>query len=158
MKANELRIGNLVATKFGKVKIIDAIHGEGTEHYKYPGSRGIEFIETTDIKCSSDYNPIPLTEELLFKFGFKKYKKQSTFCNPEYRKKLRNSWNSYICFYFVDGWELPYSCNIKELPSDVYDIRKNHSSFPVQNLKINYVHQLQNLYFALTGEELEIKL
>lgn len=26
-----------------------------------------------------------------------------------------------------------------------------------RNLDVNYVHQLQNLYFALTGEELEIQ-
>ena len=144
MKANELRIGNLITRKNKVLKVCiiqpDKILVSGYSWGKY-------------FKCD-DLEPIPLTEEWLFKFGFKKYKKQSTFCRPEYRKKLRNSWNSYICFHFVDGWELPYSCDIKELPSDVYDIRKNHSSFPVQNLKINHVHQLQNLYFALTGEEL----
>ena len=39
------------------------------------------------------------------------------------------------------------------------EIGYNHNGFYIitSGLKIKYVHQLQNLYFALTGEELTIK-
>ena len=37
-------------------------------------------------------------------------------------------------------------------------LNKNYSGFYYsRNLDVKYVHQLQNLYFALTGEELTIK-
>lgn len=32
-----------------------------------------------------------------------------------------------------------------------------HLCYKEYNIEIKYVHQLQNLYFALTGEELTIK-
>jgi len=71
--------------------------------------------------------PIPLTEEWLLKFGFEI--KQGRFGNEYWGKiNLYTASNKKIVFCF-DG------C-----------------------LKgIKYVHQLQNLYFALTGQELIIK-
>jgi hypothetical protein len=39
-----------------------------------------------------------------------------------------------------------------------FRLNKNYAGFYYsKNLNIKYVHQLQNLYFALTGEELTIK-
>jgi len=76
-------------------------------------------------------DPIPLTPEWLEKFGF------------EYRNEYRG--NGYI-------FDLPnskYSCCWFE-----------DKGFRLLNLSYTwmpYVHQLQNLYFALTGEELIIK-
>jgi hypothetical protein len=75
--------------------------------------------------------PIPLTEEWLVKFGFfEKYKSTS------------NRWN-------IKWFE------IHDIEDDngylegrfMYDFR----------LHIQHVHNLQNLYFALTGEELTLK-
>ena len=144
MNANELRIGNLVFLTSKK------------EFFKITDISSHNSTLSSKVYCRSlsEFEPIPITIELLLQFGFKKCKKHSTYCDPEYRKKIRNSWNSYICFNFVDDWTLPYSCDIKELPSTVYDIKENHYSFPVNNLKINYIHQLQNLFFSLTGKEL----
>jgi hypothetical protein len=77
------------------------------------------------------YKPIPLTEEWLLKFGFKKRDMLSSILfdmkNPRFSIYLNppidksNKWN-------------------------ILGIEKN--------VNIQYVHQLQNLYFALTGEEL----
>jgi len=75
------------------------------------------------------HKPIPLTEEWLVKFGFfEKYK--SCF----------NRWN-------IKGFSLNDN---EDRNGDlqgvfIYDYK----------LEVSYVHQLQNLYFALTGEELE---
>jgi hypothetical protein len=75
--------------------------------------------------------PIPLTEEWLIKFGFEE-----------------------------DGinW---YWFNTKDRFTDygyAYNTKTNIIEFnECELIGIRYVHQLQNLYFALTGQELNIK-
>ena len=74
------------------------------------------------------FKPIPLTEEWLLKFGFKQ---------------------------FGDN-----SCKIKTLHGNIYVDYFRNVCYPGNNFSIHkfkYVHQLQNLYLALTGNELEIK-
>ena len=95
MKAEELRIGNLVLVD-GEITIVKGwmIHL-------------IQIEKTSNKKIE----PIPLTEEWLIRFGFKKD-----------MVLLTNS----------DG-----------------------DNFYLSDFKIEYVHQLQNLYFALTGNELD---
>jgi len=76
----------------------------------------------------ADIEPIPLTEEWLLKFGFK-----------------NNSMNTYNIL--LQGFLLEYN-----LQHNVVDaVNKVHFNL---NIPVKYVHQLQNLYFALTGEEL----
>jgi hypothetical protein len=76
---------------------------------------------------SLDLNPIPLTEEWLLKMGFEK--KNETY-------KLKNF-----------GKFIFHEIGISFYPAGILNslLRKD---------LIIYVHQLQNLYFALTGEEL----
>jgi len=77
-----------------------------------------------------DLRPIPLTEEWFLKFGL---------------IKLRSPLLSFVMGCY----------EISIIPT--------HNEFGVYIpsgriiTKIKYVHQLQNLYFALTGEELELK-
>ena len=74
--------------------------------------------------------PIPLTEEWLMKFGF--YKDINGM-------------------FLADVFELSFMED---------DFIKNQYTLRIAKgicLKIKHVHQLQNLYFALTGEELETK-
>lgn len=72
-------------------------------------------------------NPIPLTEEWLIKFGFEK---------TDFGGK---------CFSYGDIL--------------IYPNESEYRLFAHQYIKgaLKYVHQLQNLYFALTGEELTLK-
>lgn len=73
--------------------------------------------------------PIPLTEEILLKCGFKQDKGMMCYRN-----------------------EIDTDIKI------VYEtLAKYYRLYPRTN-KILYVHQFQNLYFALTGEELTINL
>ncbi len=87
--------------------------------------------------------PIPLTEEWLLKFGFDINRlaggilKVSSY--KTYEEKELEIWNT------DNGIELM----INNEPNDICLF------FSLKNIK--YVHQLQNLYFALTGNELEIK-
>lgn len=76
--------------------------------------------------------PIPLIEEWLLRFGFEK--------NDFYEEELSYNFNDVI----------PYSSyypNIKLIVNADWE----------SGIKLEFVHQLQNLYFALTGEELKIK-
>jgi len=83
---------------------------------------------------SKAFKPILLTEEWFLKFGTKKNENNDLF--------IQHPTNELLRFYLVDGF-------IQETKSDCC---------PISNYKhIKYVHQLQNLYFALTGNELEIK-
>ena len=71
--------------------------------------------------------PIPLTEEWIVKFGF-------YFAGHEKR--------TFLQVYVKDGVKLRLS---------------NSGILYYQNIPIKTVHRLQNLYFALTGEELTLK-
>jgi hypothetical protein len=123
IKANELRIGNLV------------IYSNGSILFKVIGISefGIDIeneVEKTYIEYD-EFEPIQLTEEWLLKFGFEKQMMWTYAINIIGNQKL-------IYYLGEKGWSIG---------------NKNYSDF--SNLK--YVHQLQNIYFALTGEELTIK-
>ena len=83
------------------------------------------------------YKPIPLTEEWLVKFGWKRR------VNHEERNLFDSTGRLGIDMqlggdYYIGYFVVLYSHYIKRI-------------------NIKYVHQLQNLYHALTGEELTIK-
>lgn len=82
-----------------------------------------------------DYQPIALTEEWLIKFGFKEgiYERFKIHL-------FKHDKTAYVKFLFLD----PTSGE------------NEYKTLCMWN-KIKYVHQLQNLYFALTGEELTLK-
>lgn len=77
--------------------------------------------------------PIPLTEEWLLRFGFVK---KDNYFHIEH---------DYFGGY---AYDLRNYCLTKCYPSGINEF---HSS------DIKHVHQLQNLYFALTGTELELR-
>lgn len=88
----------------------------------------------------SDLQPIQLTEEILLKLGF---------------EVKSNAGVKYISFGRINkSYEvyLPIVNNILCL-----SIWQN-KMFLDLGTRIKYLHQLQNLYFALTGQELEINL
>ena len=136
MKANELRIGNFVGLQNkGEILKVKAISEdvEGGFIVKTQTVQGIS--GRVGPNPLSELSPIPLTEEWLFKFKL---------------KKLKGSFMMYI-----GDNELEYRINDSELAIWGADGSTEGHNFRV---KIDYVHQLQNLYFALTGEELEINL
>jgi hypothetical protein len=96
-----------------------------------------------NIYFDRDYSPIPLTQEWLLKFGFqnkkdKKYKQKLWFIdNLDFEFRLRQSVNGYYNLFMFD----------------IYFQKESPTKY-----NIYYVHQLQNLYFALTEKELDVKL
>lgn len=126
MKANELRIGNLVYFKHCdyEYNIPRKIN-----YTLKPNLVGLEKVSVNRIEYNN-IEPIPLTEEWLLKFGFNKDLDNDLFLNI-------NS-NSFLV------WQ---NNNIELL-----DYENNKCI-----CFCKYVHTLQNLYFALTSEELTIK-
>lgn len=122
MKTNELRLGNYLQAKNRIVtvtKIFD-IDNVGI------GS-GDPYLVSGNTPC---LKPIPLTEELLLKFGFEF---QETFFHYDSHTDFYIFKDFRIASYLGSDYELWYK-NIE--------------------ISIEYVHELQNIYFALTGEEL----
>lgn len=89
------------------------------------------------------FTAIPITKEWLLKFGFNEnygeYDKEGINLDCEYTDK--GEWITFL-----------QAGNIKPIESNnEYTCRY----YPKSDIK--YVHELQNLYFALTKEELELK-
>ena len=126
MKANELRIGNWVDYE-KTTHIITAI-----DSGNYGRSRWIkQSASEPDYEHTfKEIEPIPLTPEILEKAGF-------------YYQELSEG------LYFNEMFG--YIENGKEGFIMADDMGENSLHY-----EIKYLHQLQNLYFALTGEELEI--
>lgn len=95
----------------------------------------------------SQYEPIPLTKEVLEKCGFEYINLPSNFNggNGGYRKLIMSSAQRYILLtgrsHFICG---------------MYDSDDVKYYSPLTDF--SYLHQLQNLYFAMAGKELEITL
>lgn len=92
-----------------------------------------------------DYiKPIPLTEEWLLKFGFKEVKRYT----HDYEEKIYSK-------SIIVGNENHCETLTISMPFKVGFIGDYFSDeCYTLNIDINNVHQLQNLYFALTNEEL----
>jgi hypothetical protein len=120
MKANELRIGNWV-----NYRIYDKLDNP-QEYFD------LSQVDAIDLQTLDDhyYQPIPITEEWLVKFGFG--------LDGEGWYWLRKK--DHITPH---GYSFNYYGNFLEIDE-------------LRISKIEFVHQLQNLYFALTGEELQI--
>jgi len=138
MKASELKVGSTyLSTKFRTPVICEMAdmweiyaRAEGAT----PGENEIDSV----------FEPIPLTEEWLIKFGAEKSNDEyGGFFLPKHNgTRLRIKYaERYIGESKVKCWSIFFGIG-------------RYGGFYVQ---ADHVHQLQNLYFALTGEELTIK-
>lgn len=82
---------------------------------------------------SPECNPIPLTLEWLERMGFKKVPNGVGLLVLEGYVEISSLFTGFPLTLGIDGSRMPLH-------------------------QVKYVHQLQNLYFALTGEDLEIKM
>ncbi len=99
-----------------------------------------DVIKQNEHTMYASLEPIPLTEEWLIKFGF---------------EKLNTKMSD--CFVFQKGlWRVAIKDNIEK--NNEWVLWHERISPPTWCLsRFEYIHQLQNLYFALTGEELTLK-
>lgn len=138
MEAKELRIGNLVKYSLSnipqEIKSVINVHGEYIVSFQ-----NSEFSNTID-----KIKPIPLTEEFLLKLGFERG--GYNLLEVWHPNNPRFSMVGYLGAKDDDdflGWNYDSSGNSEE-------------EWAKSRIDIKYIHQLQNLYFALTGEELTL--
>jgi hypothetical protein len=152
MKAQDLRLGNYVGFK-NRTDCYCIIE----ELSSYGGVHIIRMFNDGDIddqpEVIEDITGLYLTEEWLMKFGFYKEDDVAPVSNDHshfYSMGCNDYKYSFAYASFRDDWGFYHSY------TDACDERDNNK-FDAISFGIKYVHQLQNLYFALTGEELTIK-
>jgi len=130
MDAKELRIGNYVYFPFTKevVKIL------GINAHEINGKieNSISFMNGLNLYCEKleKLKAIELTDEFLEKLGFKNV--------------------------FDNEFNTSFSFNNVEYHIPKHQLNTNFVFFKRLSFKTKNVHELQNLYFALTGEELVV--
>ena len=138
MTANELRIGNYVKGIGHNISwLVDGIE--------------TDYIHSSNAwRLLSSFEPIPLNTKWLEKFGFKAWDDKKTIYTLERHIDKYNN----TCFRFwlqLDKLVFDYIQNEIHPTESIFDDKN------IIRLEVKYVHSLQNLYFALTGEELTIK-
>jgi len=130
MKATELRIGNLVYRS-----------GFLYEERNKFSERTVDHNSITACFISPEsFKPIPLTEERLVKFGFVFINKMNIY-----------GW------YLEVGNRMLCWCHSPEINLEFKEGQCDEYQNTLYDFNCEYVHQLQNLYFTLTGEELTLQ-
>ena len=128
MKANELRIGNLLDYYGTTCFVLELLINDYAEFGYFTDSVG--FNRKLTEKHSP--KPIPLTEQWLFKLGAVK-------------EVYEDDEDDYYLIIRGDEFDIIYE-NDEVIYLDIVG----------KIVDLKHVHQLQNLYFALTGEELTL--
>jgi hypothetical protein len=137
VKARELRIGNILSETDRK----------GRVHYVTMTN---EFIGEMELEPGL-WDPVPLTAKILEKCGFKKHKDESGHI-VFYELSLGNQLAPHGSNHYVfSGLLFP------ENPNTLIPVAFTVNDF-WGSRKIENLHELQNLFFALTGKELQINL
>ena len=135
LKANELRLNNLLYDNLGRIVKVSEIREEHIVFYLSNNSKIKHTINS--------FKQIPLTEEWLLKFGFIQ-------CDGKFGEYFKCS--------KLDGFRIWFNENEHTSWWSIgrKDYDNDDTILIFENCKT--LHQLQNLYFALTQEELEIKM
>jgi hypothetical protein len=132
MKTTELRIGNLVGIKETALHADGCNHSEAIFEIEEIKKDVVQFKGYHANEYYTDLNPIPLTEQWLLDLGFEVERE----CYDKGRLSILLADNNND--YYKNG-------------------RVFYKSWAIMEAQPKYVHQLQNLYFTLTQEELILK-
>lgn len=132
IQPNELRIGNF-------------INKDGVGFIKVGFST---FVHLNSYPITNDqYNPITLTEQVLIDCGYERFYLSES--DPLRGLKWMRNKNS-VC-HGAAGPKAPYG-------GFVFQLLNGITFNSADRIEVAYLHQLQNLVFALTGEELNVQL
>lgn len=131
MRANELRIGNYVYYNGFTVSIASLIMALPREDKRFSDKEIVDLFDGAGLITTTidEIEPIPLTEEWLLKNGFK---------------------NTYFNNY--EGKIMALTVEVRKVASRTY----MEVGCIYLGDRIKFVHEYQNLHFALTGQELEV--
>jgi hypothetical protein len=125
--------------KASELRVGSLVEYKGVVYPIYGLSEEAPFLDTIEFGSGvlewKDINPVPITEDWLLRFGF--------------NYDANDDWYVLDCgtgvsfSHIIDGLT-HYFSSLEMVWADVLQ-------------EIKYVHQFQNLHFALTGEELEVK-
>lgn len=135
MKASELRIGNFLEFSNG-IQPTKTI----TVGRRFFSSASIE-KEDGDFEITSYYRPLKITEDWLFKYGFTSHN------NNIYSKPFNDLNLKKLVVYKYDDRATKWGIGF----ADYYTGKETSELLPTE---IEYVHQLQNLWYCLVGSEL----
>lgn len=131
MEANELRIGNLVeeahSGEFGQVDMV--------------------VLSIIERMSNHSYKPIPLTKEWLDKFNMFNGKE---YAYGNYPLRMGN-------YAISDIWKYQHTESSHDISDRGWSIGIESSEGWMFLVCVKYVHQLQNVIFALTGDVLTEK-
>lgn len=128
VNAKEFRIGNIVQTTEGRIGVVKSIAEKKVVlKLKHSTFKTLTKKEFDGL----DIEPVPLFGDWLINFGFEKGN-QAQF--------IKGDW--FAIFFDKEDFYLWHIIDESELQGI--------------KIKILFVHQLQNLFFALTGEELKM--
>lgn len=128
MRGQELRTGNWVNLPSAGINArVDMF----SKNYLYIGTLDIDLDENDNCFLLEDANGIELTKDWLLKLGFS-----------------LNEYNHYYISHTRFGVDFDIDEKYQVFIGD------DMCDYTTRLIEIKYVHQLQNLYFALTGEEL----
>lgn len=132
--AEQLRVGNFLQTKNGKQVEVWNIQSDGINSYTWSETQYRVQSGGSDLSYEyEDLEPIKLTEQWVLDFEFKVESNYDTF--------------------ELEGFELETNqrnISTNERSSFYLFLGEDH----IFNRKIDFVHELQNLYFTLKQEEL----
>lgn len=152
MKAKELRIGNIIRIEHDAFdyEVIE-IRRNALELDSEKGDKHINSISFSSCK------PIPLTEEWFKRppDKVKEWKGNGADYQPETSKTVQHYYELAEDVYLVfQTWS--WRKNEEDEWNNEYSVFLNYWNNEIHLYKFE-IHVLQNLYFALTGEELTIK-
>jgi hypothetical protein len=151
MLANELRVYNYIYKKIHKkdtpLEVVEILSINSSFDVLDVKNIGGYITEQCPLK---DFEPIPLTEEWLLKLGFKvKDRKSNLNTDIFYIPTFEIDY----CLFYAD-FRLDYGLYVEYTDSPFPE--DDEKLYPI-TFEIKYIHQLQNLLYSLTGEELTIK-
>lgn len=130
MDVKELRIGNIILADYGGDIGLREIR------VFQINESGCVFDEESNEFWDETLKGVPITEELLILLGLESFVRED-----------KRYWRTGHYMFISGHWRFRFSQKSKELILYIHDDYIRH---------IKFIHELQNVYFSLTNEEIEI--